>query len=105
MPEPTDAQKEIQALQSRILGLEETISQLKKAGEERERQGKTDEGSARIAVLEKELSDLKKEKAEVQAKLWDGQTERRAKDRRLKFGGKRDSDKTGVESYIGGHFG
>lgn len=87
--------KEIATLQARILSLEETIAGLKKSS--------NDDSAAKIAALEKEKAELRKESEELKAKFWDGK-ERRAKDRRAaprKERREAESD----DDYIGGPYG
>lgn len=76
-----DENKEVVELQKRILNLEETIASLKKNAEDREKKGLADNSTAKIGALEAEVENLKKEKAELAAKIWDGK-DRRGKERR-----------------------
>ena len=101
MPDDNNGQKEIQELQKRILGLEDTITKLK------EKPNPSDDSKARIEQLEKDLELVRQEKAELQSKIWDHKTERRQK------GSRRTSERRAIkehapakdESWAGGHFG
>lgn len=100
MGEPTDGQKEIQALQTRILGLEETLTQLKKGGDESKAAQK------KIDELEAALIAVRKEKEDLQQKIWD-RKERRAKERRMPAEGSRENKPKGdddAEDPWSGHF-
>lgn len=96
---PSDGQKEITALQGRILTLEETIAKLSSAGA-----GGSKKNEEEIAELKQKIEALNKEKADLQARIWDGQNRRKDERRHKLKETQNRSKEEDLEDIASGHF-